>query len=122
MLIHKSYVSLFQQNSKKMASKVNKGEWFHKTKYQKRQVDFYKFFVVKKGLTIEQLIECCNTYISDIQYKDFNSKCKSLFDPFFGDFGKLCNIAQNKTGISFSKRPDRYDYTDIDNAYSLGDF
>ena len=96
--------------------KVNKGTWYG-PKSQRQQVILYKFFVEKKGLTIDQLIECCDEYC-----KLPHKSRRNLLDPFFIDFDMLICIVSEKTGIQFKKRKHRYNTTEIDNRFSLGDF
>ncbi len=95
--------------------------WYH-TKFPLDQQRLWNFFIKKKGIKVEKMVECLDIYLA-ANPESMRAK-RYVLESFYCDFDRLLKIVSSETGIKFGmKRKERvYNTTESDNNFSLGNF
>lgn len=95
--------------------------WYH-VKHCKDQERLWKFFIKGKGIPVEIMVRCLDKYLKT-NPPSMQAK-KYVLEIFHCDFGRLLKIVTEETGVVFGmkRRYREIDTSEIDNAFSLGDF
>jgi hypothetical protein len=95
--------------------------WYH-TRFPLDQQRIWNFFIKKKGIPAETMVKCLDQYLLTNPVGMRNKRY--VLESFYCDFERLLKIVTKETGVVFGMKRHRKepDTTEVDNAFSLGDF